>query len=835
LEKRVIIKKIVFYFALTCFVIITSGALSVFIYKDKIIRHFINEANKQLTTPVQFTKIRVSAFANFPSITIAFDDVKVEGSLGPTHPPLMDVEKVEFTFNPFQIYRGNYLIRNIIIQNGKVNIIADEKGKNNYQIIKETPDDPASQGLSLDLRAILLEEIDFTYTDIKRAQLVDLSIDQMKASFATQDKVYYIQLSSKMLCQSITLKSEPYFQNKPLVINSQLIYDQNLSKLTLRPSDISLTGSVFNAYGDILLTEPTQVELYLEGKRTNIQTLLSLLPEAQADRFKDYKSKGEVYFDLSLKGEISDTKNPALSVQFGLTEATILYPPTQTKLESASFQGSFTMPSLDRLRDAELRIADMQGILQGNPFKGEFSLVNFDDYRLKVQFSGLLETSSLLAFYPVESLKEASGALDIDISFEGRLKDLEKKATAQRALAQGQIELRNIHFLLSKSNVPFNHLNGFLLFNNHDLALSNVSGKVGNSDFRLNGFFKNVITYLLFEDQPLGIESDLKSNLIDMDELLSGNFGTTSDPMDNKGDYTFKVSPQVQLSFNCDVKNLKFRRFKASHIKGDLRVKDQLVAANQIKFNTMGGIMEMSGIMNARKPNRMELNSVAHLNKIAIDSIFYVFEDFGQDFLTFKHLKGDLFAQVNYELALTQNLDLIPESLTADISTTIRNGQLNRFEPMQRMARYLDGETLDNLRFSDLKNDIHIENKTIYLPEMEVRSNASNIKISGTHTFNQLIDYRVVAPIVNKKRRDSDEAFGAIEDDGAGNPKLHLRITGSTSDYKISYDTEAVKKKIVNDLKKEVQELKNAFKNKGVEKKKELKLSEEEYFEWDNE
>jgi hypothetical protein len=43
-----------------------------------------------------------------------------------------------------------------------------------------------------------------------------------------------------------------------------------------------------------------------------------------------------------------------------------------------------------------------------------------------------------------------------------------------------------------------------------------------------------------------------------------------------------------------------------------------------------------------------------------------------------------------------------------------------------------------------------------------------------------------------------------------------------------------VKKKISNDLKQEAKELRDAFKNKGVEKeKKVLELEEDEYFEWE--
>jgi hypothetical protein len=131
-----------------------------------------------------------------------------------------------------------------------------------------------------------------------------------------------------------------------------------------------------------------------------------------------------------------------------------------------------------------------------------------------------------------------------------------------------------------------------------------------------------------------------------------------------------------------------------------------------------------------------------------------------------------------------------------------------------------------------LKNDIHVENKTVYIPQMEVRSNVTTLQISGTHTFDQQIDYRIITPLKSKRKIDITEATGAMEEQ-AGQLKLFLKITGTTDDYKVQYDTEAVRKKIASELKKEVQELKDAFKNKGKTKKKELELSTEE-FDWDN-
>ena len=60
---------------------------------------------------------------------------------------------------------------------------------------------------------------------------------------------------------------------------------------------------------------------------------------------------------------------------------------------------------------------------------------------------------------------------------------------------------------------------------------------------------------------------------------------------------------------------------------------------------------------------------------------------------------------------------------------------------------------------------------------------------------------------------------------------MFLKITGTTDDYKVAYDTEAVRKKIGNDIKREVKELKDIFRSKGKKQQKEVELQEDEYFE----
>ncbi|MEQ8925201.1 MAG: AsmA-like C-terminal region-containing protein, partial [Fulvivirga sp.] len=241
----------------------------------------------------------------------------------------------------------------------------------------------------------------------------------------------------------------------------------------------------------------------------------------------------------------------------------------------------------------------------------------------------------------------------------------------------------------------------------------------------------------------------------------------------------------------------------------------------------------LSGLIDAQQENLISVDNEMSLKNIAIDSIFYVFENFNQTFLEDKHLQGKVDAKIISTLTFDSFLRLNPSSLESKIATTIRGGELNNFAPILRLERYVDDEKLSHLTFSDISTDILIKDKTVYFPEIEVNSNVSSLNISGTHTFDQRINYKIITPLRRKEKRDKDEAFGAIEETSSGKTLVHLKITGTTSNYAVAYDKEAVKNKIVSDLKKEMEELKEAFKNKGLKEKKKVELEEDDYFDWE--
>ncbi len=822
------LKKILLYLCLSLVVMVTGVVVSVFLFKDRIIREFINEANKKLNTPVKIGKIDVSAFSHFPNMAIVFTDVYIEDS----HPgiyPLFTADRVSFMLNPIEVWKGNYSIRGLSVKGSETNLKINSAGDNNFTVLKETGDAESSGTVTLNLRQVILENTIVSYQDLQAKQHHVFNSNKLTASILVKGSLYSVETKGDVLTEQIEVNRDIYLANKSFIINASLDYDDDAKTVLFKPSTLKIGRSAFALEGNYSFREKNLIDLTAAGTDTDIQTLLSLLPEETSKKLRQYQSEGEVFFNLVLKGEISDNQSPFISVSFGCQDATLFHPQYKTKIERANVTGSFASASTTNFSRAELFLKDMSGELNGKPFKGNLSLLGFTDPFVTFDFKGDLDAASVFNFYPVENLSDVSGGLSADVAFSGQISLLKKRATAQKVTTHGAIMLDHLFFTFGKQKIKLKDLTGSLQFDNQDLALSNVGGQLENSDFLMNGFFKNIVTFLLFENQPIGIEADLKSNFIDLDQLFAFGFSEEGE----SEAYRFKISPDVQLNFNCDVKKMHYKKFKPQRIKGDLLVKGQVAVSRNITMNTLGGQLTLNGIVDAKNPKTIDVVSSWKLNGINVDSVFYVFENFDQTFIQDKHLKGKAYAEVEMEMTLTEELKLISPTLIADISATIKNGELNNFEPMKSLNKYLDDEGLSKLRFADLKNEIHIENKTIYLPQMEVKTNVTTFQISGTHTFDQHIDYRVIAPLRNRKKIDPDEAFGAVEDDGTGKAKIFLKIIGTTDEYEISYDKDAVKKKIASDLKKEVQELKDAFKLKGQKKKKELELSTEE-FDWEN-
>lgn len=134
---------------------------------------------------------------------------------------------------------------------------------------------------------------------------------------------------------------------------------------------------------------------------------------------------------------------------------------------------------------------------------------------------------------------------------------------------------------------------------------------------------------------------------------------------------------------------------------------------------------------------------------------------------------------------------------------------------MLALARFVKMSELKNIRFSKLQNQLEIRNQKIYIPQMQIFTNALNLQLSGTHSFENIIDYKIqlnLLKLLTAKFEKSSGSTVQFDKSTEGFLNLYLTMTGPADSPLIRYDKKAVKEKIAGDLKQEKNELKAVLK-----------------------
>jgi len=150
----------------------------------------------------------------------------------------------------------------------------------------------------------------------------------------------------------------------------------------------------------------------------------------------------------------------------------------------------------------------------------------------------------------------------------------------------------------------------------------------------------------------------------------------------------------------------------------------------------------------------------------------------------------------------------------------ISNGQLQNYKPLESLSRFVNIDDLRNIKFANLSNTIEIKKRMIFIPSMEVKNNALDLSIAGTHTFNNVVDYQIkikLGDLLAKKYRQRPSEFE--EENLDKGSFLYLSMKGPVDKLQFSYDKKQARKKVMDDLKNEKETLKNVLRKElGIEK-----------------
>ncbi|RSK37511.1 AsmA-like C-terminal region-containing protein [Hymenobacter metallilatus] len=771
---------------LTLLLLLSAGWLGLWLGQDYLIGLFVAGLNRYLCVPVQASRLEVSVLDQFPRLSVTLHDVVVQGSLPQDTVRLARARRLYCAFNAWDVASGHYRIREIILADARVHIRRNRQGVANYHVIcSDTVAGPAEAPFSLALEAIRLERVRAVYEDAGREQFMALRGSALNAAVTITGPLVDVRTTGEALVHTVRLGTDDYFRDKQLVLNTSLLIDRDKKELLVRPSRVQVGPARYAIAGAIRYRQAPELDLSCRATGADVQAVLALLPPRLTRPLQGYRSRGQVYVAGTVRGTWSETRNPAVAVQFGCWEASFFHPRYRQAVERVNLTGTFSNGPAHAARTAVLALQNVRGQLAGRPFGGELRLENFTEPHLYLNLEADVELARALQFFPVPAIQAVQGEAQLRLRLHGPLRSLRERPTARQAT--GQLTFRAVRLQLRSFRQPFTDLSGKVQLAGGTVAVPEVQGRLGASDFRGRGTMHNVLGWALRPGQPLRIDATLNSHLLDFNQLLYVYQPGQAAPAPAQRfarAAAGQVPASLVLSLQARARQVRLRRLRGRELRGSIRLQNQMFSSPGLSLWAAGGQVSVRGTVDTRNPELIKARTVASCQRLPLDSLFYVFEDFGQQFLTARHLRGQLTATAESDVYLDEHLTPLTDKLEAEVHATIHNGQLLNFEPLQRLNLVADRATLRNLRFAELHNSLYVQSRTVYVPEMEIRSNvraASLIRVTGTHTFDQQIDYHLQIPLLpGLLPRAAARADG---------PGLRLAIRGTENQFTVRYET----------------------------------------------
>ncbi|MBA3971385.1 MAG: hypothetical protein H0X46_04460 [Bacteroidetes bacterium] len=822
--------KRLFIFLIISFMLIAGAGFVIgYYYQDEVKEYVIGELNKQLNTEiiVDGKDIDFTVIKNFPYASVDFKNVKAMDAIPQkNNDTLFTAGVISLQFNIIDIFKENYWVKKIAISDVDLNVRIDEVGNDNYHFWKESKDS-ATASFAFSLEKIDLKRIRINYKDKKANHTIRLLVKNSTLSGNFSDEKYSLQTNSELFVEQIKIDSTNYLRKKNILAEVELDVDNNLPSYKIRDGKIKIEDLLFEVFGNVVNAgNDPLVNFGVRGKNMDISSVLSLIPTKYKGKIKDYESDGEFYFDATIQGTVSAKQSPQIVADFGVKKADIKSVSDNITLKSVTLKGHYSNGNKNADESSMLTLQNFSAMIEQGAVEGELQLKDLDNPSFNGKVKANFDLSVLQRFVKIDTIETLSGKLNINAAFKGDGKSL-SSGNYENVSTSGDLIIADMDLKLKNNSMSFSAINGDFKFDNNDLAVNSFTGNFGKSDFALKGFFRNIMGFILKENQDITVEASLVSKNIDLNELLANK----EEDAGAKSKYKLKFSEHIDVELNSEIGHLVFRKFEATNIKGLVKLRDKKMIVDPIKLSTMGGTITTSGLVDGTDSTKLLVTCFSDVTRINVTRMFEGFENFGQSAITDKNIKGMITAKVQFASVVSPELDIDLDKLYAGVDMTIDNGELNNVESMKSMSRFIELQDLENIRFSTLKNQIEIKDQVISIPRMEVRSNAINITASGTHTFNNEINYKVklsLNELLSKKaknaKKENDE-FGEIADDGLGRTNIFLSMTGTVEKPIIKYDSKSAIQNVKQDLKVEKQSLKAILKEEFGMFKKDSTLS----------
>ena len=806
--------------------LLISGFIITYFFSDKVEKTVINKIQEQMTSELQLGDVAFSLYEKFPSASVKIANLLAFEKGGFDYDTLFYAKTTYIELSIMDIILGTVDIKRIVVDNGNINIKYDYDDNPNFSIFKTN--EKSKNKLTLNNLLLIDTHISFNRKG------VNINWKTQEAVISFYERIVII--NAKIFSEKLIVNSLDYINKKQIILDIALdlkkdsIIIEEGATVYIEKLKTELSGKIIK--GKI-------IDLYFACEGQKLTNIMSNTPEHLKSIYSSFQANGIVNCNGNVKGLISKESNPYLDMVCNIEKGNFNLKSRPFILKNVSLNAKINNGEQSNFRNTKIEISAFDAKTENGFLKGNFSIENLNKYYLTANLNSSWDLAEINHYFEDSPFYNLQGKLNANTQYSGHI-SFDSKFTNYflEANHTSKTNFKESSFTYKNFPLGFNFNNVECTFKNNRIEVKNSAFTIEDSDLDFAGDITDLIGYVLKKKDNINITGKLRSTYVKFEELL-----TLKDISKENGEGT--MPNWISANLNTHITAFSNEDFIASDITGQLIYKNKSLIGEDIRLNSLNGNVAGNFKFYESKNNKLTLFSQLNLKQLNIRNAFLAFNNFNQDFITAEHIKGIGTAEIQMQATWNPSFIFEKEELKLKSHLVIEKGELIQFKPLESLSDYVSLDDLKIVQFSTLENTIEIENKVVTIPTMEIKSSALSVFISGSHTFEQEIDYRIkllLSELMSTKFRKKNTQvkkteFGAIKENGKIFNTIYFKMTGNSENPNISFDGIRFREDVQKGITKEKETITTIIKEDVLLTKEQEKKEkgQDVIIEWDDE
>ncbi len=750
MDKKKLLKRLLLIFGSFLLAAVLALTIITSVYREKIGKKIIYEINQSITSELSVEDFELSFFRSFPNLGADLKGVVLKDN---KEGILLEAKVLSVRIGLFGLIKGDISAKSILVEDGAVTIEISKSGRANYDIFVESEEEGSSGQSSseISIKKAILRDMEFIYSDASQKQDMMFTVREMVLAGEFSNRQFSLKTNADIVSNFVELDEYRYLSGKSIAYDARVFVDLEQSLYRMEDVRLELESNIFDVKGSIQQKpKATEYDLKFTGKDVSLASMSEMLPPEYLRQLGNLKSRGEVLVNATVKGESSKRKNPKIIADLSLEGGRVRTEKMEGKLKDVSFKCHFDNGKKQRGSTSVFEISNFKGYYNNELLEFDFGMKNLDDPRIDFEMDGVIPMQMVYGFINDERVSDGDGEIEIsDLKLKGRYADMTNMRRIGRVDMGGVIVFDDASLTIKKEEITLDR--GKLTFKDNEIRVDKLKLEGAGSDVRFDGTVHNFVP-VLFSDSinsnraNLEFDAHLDATELDIDRLM--NLSLVSDETNDveeidslsraRTEKREKITDYLSGKFRATFKAFNYDKIEGENFVGNLLFDDKIMTIDG-RAEAMEGLIKIDGKMNFEGSPHLTTKVICR--NIDAKEFFRQTNNFGQTVLTDKHLEGSLNTRMYIEAFWDEKGAFLTDKLHVLAEVKVKEGEFKNAELLKDLSSIVKVKDLQRIKFSEMKNYLEVKNSRIIIPVMYIQNSAMNLTFSGTHTFDNDIEY----------------------------------------------------------------------------------------------